>query len=152
MTTYRLGSAPSDSLTNPAAATSSSTPIRSNAVNAGRAWADPLALEVRHARARGVPVLASELGVLPQLVRGSADGAVLPEGDVAARSRALRRLLDDTSWREQLARPTHDVRSLASEAEELEGLYREAITEAGAAPPPPVAAKKGFFGRLFGRQ
>lgn len=116
------------------------------------AWADPLALEVRHARACGVPVLASELGVLPQLVRGSADGAVLPAGDVAAWTRALRRLPDDAPWREQLARRTHEARSLASEAEELERLYREAITEAGASAPPPAAPKKGFFGRLFGRQ
>lgn len=116
------------------------------------AWADPQALEVRHARAAGLPVLGSELGVLPQLLRGSAEGAVLPEADVGAWTRALRRFVDDREWRDALARTTHEVRGAGSEAEELERLYREAIDEAGANVPAPPARKPGFFGRLFGRQ
>jgi glycosyltransferase involved in cell wall biosynthesis len=63
---------------------------------------------VTEALARGLPVVASDVGGVPEALGNTRDGSVpgllVPPGDVAALTAALRRWLGDPSLREQLRR------------------------------------------------
>ena len=50
---------------------------------------------VLEAFARGVPVVATDVGGTPELVRHGTDGLLVPPNDAAALARALHELLDD---------------------------------------------------------
>lgn len=58
-------------------------------------WYETFVFVISEAFAMGVPVIASDLGVLSERVRHGVDGLLFPPGDVAALARALERLHDD---------------------------------------------------------
>src|SRR4051794_31461888 len=58
-------------------------------------WYENQPMIVLEAFARGVPVVASDIGGTPELVRHGADGLLFPPGDAAALADALRVLVDD---------------------------------------------------------
>ncbi len=58
-------------------------------------WHENHPLSVPEALGSGVPVVASDLGGLPELVRDGVDGVLVPHGDPAALAAALGPLLDD---------------------------------------------------------
>lgn len=90
---------------------------------------------VREALAMGVPVVASRLGMLPELVRHEETGLLLPgeEPEAGPLAGAILRLLDDASLRGRLGRAAREdaVRrfSFTTFAERLEALYREVLAE-----------------------
>jgi glycosyltransferase involved in cell wall biosynthesis len=45
-----------------------------------------------------VPVVASDLGGIPELVRDEREGLLAPPNDPAALARAMSRLVDDRAW------------------------------------------------------
>lgn len=61
-----------------------------------------LGTTVLDAFAAGVPVVASDVGGLPELVAPGATGLLAPVGDVAAFTAAARRLLDDSALRAEV--------------------------------------------------
>jgi len=61
------------------------------AVVLGSTWAENAPLVVLEARAVGCPVLAPEIGGLPELVTSDRDGWLYPPGDVAALSALMQR-------------------------------------------------------------
>ncbi|MEZ3161233.1 glycosyltransferase family 4 protein [Microbacterium sp. BWT-B31] len=54
---------------------------------------------VADALGRGIPVVASAVGGIPQTVAGSRGAVLVPPGDAVALSRALGRWMDDPAWR-----------------------------------------------------
>jgi glycosyltransferase involved in cell wall biosynthesis len=58
-------------------------------------WYENQPMVVLEAFARGVPVVATDLGGTPELVRHGADGFLVPPDDPGALASALRTLLDD---------------------------------------------------------
>jgi colanic acid/amylovoran biosynthesis glycosyltransferase len=88
------------------------------------------------AMASGVPVVASELSGIPELVDDGVSGLLAPPGDPRALARALRRLHDDPGLRERLARAGRekvvrefDVRANAAELVRQFGLHAPAQKE-----------------------
>jgi colanic acid/amylovoran biosynthesis glycosyltransferase len=82
------------------------------------------------AMASGVPVVASGISGIPELVHDGVSGLLVPPGDPRALARALRLLHDDPGLREQLARAGRekvvrefDVRESAAELVRQIGLY-----------------------------
>ena len=65
--------------------------------------AEALGVAVLEAMAAGLPVVCSNVGGLPEIVRNSDDGLTVPAGDPAALAAALHRLAEDTALRETLA-------------------------------------------------
>ncbi len=61
-------------------------------------------LTVIEAMARGVPVLASRVGALPEMVRDGVTGLLVEPGNVAELATAARRLMIDCSLRKNMAR------------------------------------------------
>ena len=66
--------------------------------------AEAFGVAVLEAMASGLPVVCSNVGGLPEIVRDEDDGLTVPAGDPAALAAALRRLAENQTRRETLAR------------------------------------------------
>ncbi len=112
-------------------------------VIASRWEGNPLA--VMEAMSAGVPVIATAVGGVPELVADGATGLLVPPGDPAMLASAICRLLDDAESRASMGRlgmrkaaQDFDVRVMARAYERL---YERLLCEAGASPrwiPAPV--------------
>ena len=63
---------------------------------------EPFGRVAAEAQLAGVPVVAADAGGLPDAVTDEVDGLLVPVGDVAALTAALRRVLDDGELRARL--------------------------------------------------
>ncbi len=66
-------------------------------------WDEPYGMVAVEALTAGVPVVASAVGALPELVTDNVDGLLVPAGDRAALAAALRSIVGDDERRTQLA-------------------------------------------------
>ena len=73
--------------------------LRAAVVAVPSLWQEPLGLVVLEARACGVPVVASAVGGIPEMIHDGVDGLLVPPGDVGLLAAALRRALDDDELR-----------------------------------------------------
>jgi glycosyltransferase involved in cell wall biosynthesis/peptidoglycan/xylan/chitin deacetylase (PgdA/CDA1 family) len=73
---------------------------------AGRREGIPVAL--MEAMSTGLPVVASAISGIPELVEDEVSGLLVPPGDAAAIARALRQLAADPALRERLGRAARD--------------------------------------------
>ena len=92
---------------------------------------DGIPVALMEAMAAGVPVVATELSGIPELVVDGETGLLVPPGRPDALEAAMRRLLDDAELRSQLARRAREHVaerfSLASETERLAALFEESL-------------------------
>jgi glycosyltransferase involved in cell wall biosynthesis len=65
-------------------------------------WAEAFGLTVVEAMAAGVPVVASSVGGIPELINQRVTGLLVPPGDASALAAALRELLDDSVLRARM--------------------------------------------------
>jgi glycosyltransferase involved in cell wall biosynthesis len=88
-----------------------------------------LPVSILEAWAAGVPVVASAVGGVPELIADGETGLLFPPGDEAALADCLERLLADRGLAERLARAGRErverEFSLARMAETYQRLYRE---------------------------
>jgi glycosyltransferase involved in cell wall biosynthesis len=83
------------------------------------------------AMAAGLPVVASRVGGIPSLIEDGKNGLLVPAGDSSAIASALRRILDDPTWSNELG--IHAMCSIGTSygipamVEAIESTYREAV-------------------------
>lgn len=90
-------------------------------------------LSALEALSSGVPVVASDIGGLPEVVRDGVTGALLPVGDVDAMAAATLRLMDPARWRIASAAARADAVARFATADVVgryESLYVEALGQA----------------------
>ena len=87
-------------------------------------------LVVLEARAAGVPVVVSETGALPELVRNGLDGLVVRAGDPEGLRSALQRFIDDPTFARRLAAAAPSPRDIAVCAEDTMQVYQRVLAEA----------------------
>ena len=73
--------------------------------------AETYGMVVTEALARGVPVVASDVGGVPEALGDEAAGLLVPPGDPVALAAALRAWLDDAGLRERLRRAARERRA-----------------------------------------
>jgi glycosyltransferase involved in cell wall biosynthesis/O-antigen/teichoic acid export membrane protein len=93
-------------------------------------WPESFGLSCLEAFAEGVPVIATDLGGIPDLVRPGVCGLLVPPGDAAALARAIAELLSDEPRRRELgraARAVHAEYTLDRHVSEVDSAYRDAM-------------------------
>ncbi len=100
-------------------------------------WYEGFPMVLAEAMSAGIPVVASRLGSLAELVEDGISGVTLPVDDEAAWTTALRRILDDAEWRTRLrdgARRAYDEKhNERANGDRLVEIYENAIARAAAA-------------------
>jgi N-acetyl-alpha-D-glucosaminyl L-malate synthase BshA len=104
-------------------------------------------LAALEALAAGVPVVASRVGGLPEVVRDGEDGFLHAVGDVEAMAASAARLVDDPDLRVRLgaaarARAVADFRAEPA-VDRYEAVYRRVLGRDGAATSPSSSSRRG---------
>jgi glycosyltransferase involved in cell wall biosynthesis len=94
-------------------------------------WYETFVFVISEAFAMGVPVIASDLGVVAERVRHGVDGLRFPPGDVAQLAQALRQLHDEPTLRQQLRQNIAPVPTVAEHATAVFHLYQQVIKQTG---------------------
>jgi glycosyltransferase involved in cell wall biosynthesis len=87
-------------------------------------WYENSPLTIHEAFLAGIPVVASNLGGMAELVTDNVSGLLFQPGDAADLSRALRRLTADPGRLERLRRGIPPVKSIQENVIELTEIYR----------------------------
>jgi glycosyltransferase involved in cell wall biosynthesis len=88
--------------------------------------AESFSLTAIEAQARRLPVIASDIGALPERVRHGENGLLVLPGDVSALRAALQ-LLEDPHRVEALSNRVTPQLSMVAFIERVEGLYADAL-------------------------
>jgi len=94
------------------------------------------------AMASGLPVIATRVGAVPEVVEDQVNGILIEPGDPGALTRAIKKILNDPDFREKLGRNNREkVKKYSAKRGmlELDSIYRELLQPSSlpAADPPP---------------
>ena len=90
-------------------------------------WYETASLIVQEAFAAGVPVVASDIGVLPERIRAGVDGLLFPPGDAAALAAILRRLHEKPAELAQLRADIQPVFTIQEHVAQVTAVYEECV-------------------------
>ena len=92
-------------------------------------------ISILEAMARRVPVVATSVGGIPEVITSGVDGLMVPAADPAALARAVCMLLDDADLRERIGeagfRTVADRFSIDAQVRRIESVYDEELARAG---------------------
>ncbi len=98
-------------------------------------WYENHPIVIREAFAAGIPVIAPDLGAMPEAIQNGRDGLLYPPGDAAALAELLRRVLEEPGLLSSLRGGIEPVLGVAEHVEAYRALYATATADAtGAAP------------------
>jgi glycosyltransferase involved in cell wall biosynthesis len=92
-------------------------------------WYENFPTVIREAFAAGRPVVASDLGALPESVRDGVDGLLFRPDDADDLARVLRRLINEAGLVERLAAGAPRVLTIGEQADAVERLHAELVAE-----------------------
>jgi glycosyltransferase involved in cell wall biosynthesis len=102
-------------------------------------WYEVFGLVCVEALSRGIPVIASNIGGLPEVVHHGESGLLVTPGDAASLAEAMQWMNDDHDYARKLGRHGHEVvhRLFTPDAfyRQITGLWAEALTPAVAVEP-----------------
>jgi glycosyltransferase involved in cell wall biosynthesis len=90
-------------------------------------WLENSPLVIHEALLAGVPVIGSEIGGIPGLIRHEVNGLLVQPGSVDALARALERLAADRGLLDRLRQPPHGVKRIEDDAAEWEARYAQVV-------------------------
>lgn len=90
-------------------------------------WYETFSLIVHEAFAAGVPVVASRLGALDEIVRDGVDGFLVPPGDVREWRATLQRLVDEQDLLARLQANVRPPLTLERHVDQLESIYEDCV-------------------------
>jgi glycosyltransferase involved in cell wall biosynthesis/SAM-dependent methyltransferase len=88
-------------------------------------WYENSPLTIHEARAARVPVIASDIGGIPELVHHEVTGLTFPAGDAAALANCLRRVIDESHLIAQWQRAMTPAKTMETHVAEIEEMYRD---------------------------
>lgn len=103
-------------------------------------WPENSPLVIHEALLSGVPVVASNIGGIPEVVRHSENGLLFASGDVPSLRAALQRLSDEPALLSRLASNVTPVRTIEDDTLAMRADYAAAALARDAAPSPSVHA------------
>jgi glycosyltransferase involved in cell wall biosynthesis len=100
-------------------------------------WYETLSFIAHEAFAAGLPVIASRLGVLTDVVRDGVDGLLVAPGDVRAWQAAMQRLVDDPTELQRLRAGVRPPITMEEHLSALARLYDQVLGRARLTESPP---------------
>lgn len=92
-------------------------------------WYETFAFVISEAFAAGVPVLATNLGVMAERVRHEVDGLLVVPDNAAALGAAMQRFLQEPELREKLRQGIHPPLTMSAHVNEITAVYHQAATK-----------------------
>jgi len=96
-------------------------------------WEEPFGISIVEAMASGVPVVATRVGGIPEIVKDGETGKLIPAGDPRSMAGAIGRLLDSESARRSLGARGRSVAessfSIDAHVDRLLGIYESMVVE-----------------------
>jgi glycosyltransferase involved in cell wall biosynthesis len=86
-------------------------------------WEENSPLVIHEAHAAGRPVIASNVGGIPELIRDGVDGILFPPGDAQALAKALDDLASDVDRLVEMGRQAQPPKLIDDHAREIEDMY-----------------------------
>lgn len=90
-------------------------------------WYEASPLTIQEMFAARVPLVASDVGALPEKIRHGVDGLLFPPGDAAALARILRELYDDPDRLRSLRANVAPTHLMSDHVREVQMIYEEAM-------------------------
>lgn len=90
-------------------------------------WYEGLPFIIREAFAAGLPVVASRIGALPEMIRDGVDGLLFEPGNAAVLRDVLQSLMDDPSQLSRLRANVAPVLSFEEHVGRVAAVYQEAL-------------------------
>lgn len=90
-------------------------------------WYENSPITIHEARLASVPVIGSQLGGTPELIRDEVSGLIFRAGDVADLRSKMQRLLDDPDLLGRLRQGVQPVKTMSENALELEAIYQQLV-------------------------
>jgi len=103
-------------------------------------WPENSPLVIREAFLAGVPVVASRIGGIVELIEDGVGGLLVEPGDPVDLRRTLQRLIDEPALLPALRAGIPAVRSIQEDVRETRTRYRDAIEKVARHPPRRIAA------------
>jgi hypothetical protein len=97
-------------------------------------WYENYPIVIREAFAAGLPVIASDVGALPESVTDGVDGLLFAPGDSDALAAAMQRLVLDPALLRRLRQGIRPVDEMGAQVRDLEALYESVLADRRAAP------------------
>jgi glycosyltransferase involved in cell wall biosynthesis len=94
-------------------------------------WYETYCLVIQEAFAAKVPVIASNLGALPESVTDGVDGLLVPPHDVSALRDTMLKVINNRSLLADLRNNIPPVKSQREHADEILALYEELLSGGG---------------------
>ena len=88
-------------------------------------WPETFSIVLREALSAGLPVVASRIGAIPEVIRDGENGLLVTPGSVDDLAAALARLAREPALRQSLVSVLTPIRSVADYGGELEQIYRQ---------------------------
>lgn len=95
-------------------------------------WFDVRPMVILEAHTSGLPVLGSDIGGIPELIRHNVDGLLLPPTDVKAWAEALAQLAVNANLLAKLRQGIQPVRTISMEAADTVAIYKNILEEQSA--------------------
>jgi glycosyltransferase involved in cell wall biosynthesis len=90
-------------------------------------WYETFSIIVHEGFAAGVPVVASRIGVMPEVIRDGVDGLLFPPGNVETLTDILLGLFENPDRLKTLRSGVRPVQTMADHAARIEGIYGEIV-------------------------
>lgn len=94
-------------------------------------WYENSPVTIHEARFGQVPVIASQLGGIPEFVEHETNGLLFRAGDASDLRAQMQRMVEEPGLLARLRRAIQPVKSIRENALELEGIYQRLITGEG---------------------
>ncbi len=86
-------------------------------------WHENSPITIHEAFATGTPVIASEVGGIPELIKNEEYGALFPPGDVKSLSQIIQKIIADKGIIYKWSKNIPKVKSIEENKKEMEGIY-----------------------------